>query len=177
MAHGSDRSDQNDTGASRWRLRNMGFDIGPLLTAVAFSIPIIVSDLRRLRIPDGLSIGGTLCVLSLSALTGFHTLASAAVGCAVAGALLLAVRIMMGSKLGWGDVKYAMLIGSSLGAFGFYLAMLIACMVALAWFGIGYLCLPRDQRAQSLRRRVPFAPFMLSGMVLTVLGGPLWSVV
>ncbi len=132
----------------------------PLLRAALFllaAVPITVIDLRTRRIPDALSLGG------LAALAAFDLAArspafleSAAAG-AFAFLLFWAVRAAT-KGLGFGDVKYAAMLGFFSGPRLLPLAFFTAAAGALAWALFAVLF-----RGRPKTERIPFGPFLSLG--------------
>ncbi|MGH9069066.1 MAG: prepilin peptidase [Acidimicrobiales bacterium] len=97
------------------------------------------------------------------------SLETAAAGGAVAFAALFAIHLVQPRGMGFGDVRLAGLIGLFLGWFslgqvavGLFLGFLLAGVVGLALMALG-----RAGR----KTRVPFAPFLAAGAMVSVLWG------
>ncbi|HET6485148.1 MAG TPA: A24 family peptidase [Spirochaetia bacterium] len=129
----------------------------------AFAIPITLVDLRRMRIPDALSLGGIVVVLALDVLLlkapALSIVLEAAVGFGVFWLLRLGTR----GKLGFGDVKYSVLIALSLGLLGWLTTIAVASVTGL----IAALVLIRRLRVP-LSTRIPFAPFLTFGAAVSI---------
>ncbi len=129
----------------------------------AFAIPIAISDLKSLRVPDLLSLGGIACILSLQCfLDRSLPLASCAAGLVGFGSFWL-IRAVTRGRLGMGDVKYSALVGVSAGLPGWFESVFVASLTALC-VGL-YLVVGRGFPAD---RRIPFAPFLTLGLAATL---------
>lgn len=140
-----------------------------VVNAVAFflfAVPASVVDVREHRIPDALSMPA-IAVLLLTAIiswpASFEHLATGA----FAFVLFHALRLARPSGLGGGDVKAAIAMGLLLGAAGFVVSVLVACLSALIWALVRY-CGFRSARAQA----IPFMPFLSFGALVALVAGP-----
>jgi prepilin signal peptidase PulO-like enzyme (type II secretory pathway) len=133
----------------------------------AFALPISVIDLRRLRIPDKLTFPCFFLLLLLYCAAGRERLPNALA--AALTSLLLFYAIRLGSRgLGWGDVKYAAVIGLFCGIPGMFAAFFFAALTAL----LAALVSP-DLRGPG-QKPIPFAPFLSAGAIFAyTLGGTL----
>jgi prepilin signal peptidase PulO-like enzyme (type II secretory pathway) len=132
--------------------------LSPALVVVftAFALPISVIDLRRFRIPDKLSFPCFFLLLLLYCVLGREQLPNV-LAAALTG-LLLFYAIRLGSRgLGWGDVKYAAVIGLFCGVPGIFAAFFFAALSALA------AVLVWPSRRGPRRQPIPFAPFLSAG--------------
>ncbi len=128
-----------------------------LFVFAAFSIPILISDIRSRRIPDAASLGGFFLLLFLDigldrAMVPARLLAAATAFC-----LFLGVR-MLTKGLGFGDVKLAAFSAYALGPVGSLVAFPVSAMTGIAYAGFGILL-----RNKSPKDRIPYAPFLLLG--------------
>jgi prepilin signal peptidase PulO-like enzyme (type II secretory pathway) len=127
-----------------------------------FAIPITFIDLKQMRIPDLLSLGGVATVLALDVFVGVPVLTIALEGVVGFGVFWL-IRLATGRKLGFGDVKYSVLIAISLGLYGWLTAIAVASVTGLA---AGILLLLRYKMPRSTR--IPFAPCLTFGAVVSI---------
>ena len=129
----------------------------------AFAIPITFIDLRRMRIPDALSIGGILVVLALDVLL-LKAPADLIVLEAIVGfGVFWLIRLGTRGALGLGDVKYSVLIALSLGLLGWLTTIAVAAVTGLV---TGLVMIRR--RKVPLSTRIPFAPFLTLGAVISI---------
>lgn len=101
-----------------------------LLTALlllAWGAALCVSDIRDLRLPDPLTLGGAAVIVIGATVFGSGT--AAVCGGAALGAVYLTVYLSAPGQLGGGDVKLALGLGALTGALGvgvWVLAALVA---------------------------------------------------
>jgi len=119
--------------------------------------PITLVDLRERCIPDALSLGGLFALAAWDAAVQPRVIpmeaAAAALGFALFWALRLATR-----GLGFGDVKYAALIGFFVGLRYWFVAIFVAALGALLYWVFAVYRLRRPPR-----ERIAFAPFLTLG--------------
>lgn len=130
--------------------------VGALLATAAFV------DITERRLPNSLSLASGVLAVVEAAITG-HLLASLA-GAAIAGGLLLAVRLARG--LGMGDVKVAAVIGASVGPHALAAAPVAIAVAAFAAGGYGLL---RN------RDRLPLGPALWLGWACALIVPMGWS--
>ena len=87
---------------------------------------------------------------------------------AFAGSIFFIFLIMVsrGRAMGWGDVKLMLVSGFILGWPDVGLSLMIAFVIGGAW---GLILLLKKQK--KMKDRLPFAPFLIVGMVLTIFIG------
>lgn len=136
------------------------------LLFLAFSLPIAIVDLRRLRIPDALSLGGLVFALALTTLLSPAALPGRLAASAVACGAFFLLRRATGNKLGMGDVKYSAFMGAVLGLEGWFMAVLLASLMGL--LVVMPLLAARRLKPED---RVPFAPFLAAGGTVWFVGG------
>jgi len=133
-------------------------------------IVILVYDLRHLIIPDGLVFLFIILALAVTALSGErgiiidHLLA----GLGLAGAFALLWLISRGRWMGFGDAKLALGVGFLLGSTGGLSAIVTAFWTG-AVVGVGLIALSRllsRKKRVSMNSELPFAPFIIIGLVL-----------
>ncbi len=127
---------------------------------ILVSIPIVISDVRHLRIPDLIvlpALAGVVLLRLIVERAWLPTLTGAVGGAAV----FLLARFLTAGKLGLGDVKYSALIGAALGWWGWSIAIALACIFA----GVTFAALGS---ARQSKLRLPFAPFLAGGLFLAV---------
>jgi len=125
--------------------------------------PILVFDVREYRIPDILSLGGLLVLSGLQLAFAQATLGEIAVECCLGyGSFWLIHRLTRGG-MGLGDAKFSALIAVAVGVLPWLVALLAASLAGLAFAGFRIFVLGRDRRA-----RIPFAPFLTFGAMVSV---------
>ncbi len=128
-----------------------------------FAVPITLVDLRQMRIPDVLSLGGIIVVLALDVFLLKASALSIALEALVGFGVFWLIRLVTRGKLGIGDVKYSVFIALSLGLSGWFTTVAVASVVGLAsalilvWW-----------RKVPLTTRIPFAPFLTIGAVVSI---------
>ena len=127
---------------------------------MAFSIPIVVWDIRTMKIPDMLVyVGAAILSAYFIAFTGWDAILHL-VAAALSFGLFMLVRKFAGNGLGWGDVKYSLVCGLYAGplwAFAGYILSAVYC-------GLFFLVLKLSGR-YGKDRALPFTPFMALGTV------------
>jgi len=137
------------------------------LRAVLFfgiAAPITVVDLRSLRIPGGLCIGGLAGLAFFDACLEPGGLAGDGFAAALAFALLAGVRSLT-AGLGRGDLKYGALVAFYAGLPYCFVAVASAAAAAL----MAFLALSARDRAQgpgTMPAALPFAPFLTFGALV-----------
>ncbi len=128
-----------------------------------FSIPITFYDLRDLRIPDALSLGGAAAFVVLEIIAPARPASTVFVEAVVAFGVFAAITFATGGKLGLGDAKYSLLIVLALGMLGWLTTLAVASVTGLV---VG-LVMVRRRRLPS-DARIPFAPFLTFGAAVSI---------
>jgi prepilin signal peptidase PulO-like enzyme (type II secretory pathway) len=129
----------------------------------AFALPITVIDLRRMRIPDALSLGGAAVAAALGILSPGFSASAMALEALIGFGVFWAITVATGGKLGLGDAKYSVLIALSLGLYGWLTTVAVASVVGLA---AGLVLVLRDRAPRDTP--IPFAPFLTLGAAVTI---------
>jgi leader peptidase (prepilin peptidase)/N-methyltransferase len=129
----------------------------------AFAFPITFFDLKELRIPDVLSLGGIAVVAASEALVPSVSPAMLVLEALVGFGVFWALARATGGKLGLGDAKYSALIALSLGMHGWLTTIAVAAFTGLA----AALALVLRHR-QPRDARIPFAPFLTLGAAVSI---------
>lgn len=135
---------------------------------ILWAVPVIwaaVFDARRSRLPDRLVLPGVgltvLATLTASAIEGtWRPFIVTSAGAAVMAAPLAAMHVVSPAGLGFGDVKYGVLLGAGIGLVGAPGAGLLVLVVA------GFLQLvvararpwPAQRHPDAVRGAAPFGP-------------------
>jgi leader peptidase (prepilin peptidase)/N-methyltransferase len=128
-----------------------------------FALPITIFDLKHLRIPDVLSLGGIAVVAALEALISGDSAITMALEVLIGFGVFWAITIATGGKLGLGDAKYSVFIALSLGLYGWLTTLAVASVTGLA---AGLVLVLRDRVPQDTR--IPFAPFLTFGAAVSI---------
>jgi len=129
-----------------------------------------IIDARTHRIPDTLSLGTLLLVLSLAAIGDKSSLVERLAGMVLGFAAFYG--LCRAGLMGLGDVKFSALIGVAIGPAGWMIAV---CAASL----LGMLCaLPQLFTGSITRRtRVAFGPFLTAGSVIQLFAPGLFGFV
>jgi leader peptidase (prepilin peptidase)/N-methyltransferase len=142
------------------------------VSATAFGLLLVLAtaaaviDLRRMIIPDGITLALALSGLAVSLLLPSHSIVEALLGMLAGGggvyALRAAHRRLRGIEgLGLGDVKFVAAGGAWTGT-----DSLPAFLLAAALCGLGYAALRAiSRRPLAEGERIPFAPFLAGGLI------------
>jgi prepilin signal peptidase PulO-like enzyme (type II secretory pathway) len=128
-----------------------------------FAIPITFFDLKDLRIPDVLSLGGTAFFAVWKIARGTSTVGMVALECGVGFGLFFLIHLVTRGRMGLGDAKYSALIAAAAGLLPWLVTLLIASVAGAVFAIIMISFFGMDRRA-----RIPFAPFLSLGAVLAV---------
>jgi leader peptidase (prepilin peptidase)/N-methyltransferase len=129
----------------------------------AFALPITIFDLKEMRIPDVLSLGGIAVFAVLGILIPGGSVIMMALEVLIGFGVFWTIAVATGGKLGLGDAKYSVLIALSLGLYGWLTTLAVASVTGLAAGLTLVLCgrVPRDTR-------IPFAPFLTLGAAVSI---------
>jgi leader peptidase (prepilin peptidase) / N-methyltransferase len=146
----------------------------PFLVFTALAVALAGIDIDTLTLPRQLIYGGALTgavLLTMSAVIDGEPgrLIGAAVGAAVAFVILFVLHEISPRAMGFGDVRFAALIGLHLGWLGMAQvpAALVLAFVLGAVAGVGWLVVRQQGRSTA----IPFGPFLAAGAIVTVLWG------
>jgi leader peptidase (prepilin peptidase)/N-methyltransferase len=154
-----------------------------LVVLLVWVVPVAwaaIEDARSARLPDRVTLGGAgvvVAVLSAAAIVegSWSLLGRAGLGGALLGGVLTAMHVASPRGLGFGDVKYGLLVGLGVGVVrpGLTLAVFMSAAVlhiVVAWWRPW----PVQRRPQARRRgEAPFGPSLAAasiGWVVVVLG-------
>lgn len=124
-------------------------------------------DLEHHLLPDRLILPSLLLSILLVILGG--NLRFGVIGAAGWFASFAVLAIINPSGLGWGDVKFAALLGFNCGAVDLRL-VLVAAFLALLFGGAVALLLIVRGSEEGRRSQIPFGPFMLAGAIVSLFG-------
>ena len=144
------------------------------LPLIALLLPLVLSDLDHLWLPESLCRWGLVLGVLVSSVAGVSVLAAHLIAAVLALLLLeglsaLAERLLGQPALGLGDAKLAALGGAWLGPEGIAAAMAIAITAGAVVGGTARL-----SGRLGPREPFPFGPFIALGIWLVWLTGPLW---
>lgn len=138
----------------------------PLAAAVALglSVPPAVVDIHEQRLPDiGIATAfvGFAAALAVDAASdGSVDLHSVVGGALVMSGPILVLHLVSPAAMGFGDVKFSIVLGAALGTVDWRLALVALCAAGLlgATYGVAARC-----------RTLPFGPFLVFGTLVTLL--------
>ncbi|KXS45967.1 MAG: leader peptidase (prepilin peptidase) / N-methyltransferase [Candidatus Frackibacter sp. T328-2] len=123
-------------------------------------------DYKHQIIPNKITYSGIIIGLILSILFKHITFQSALLGILIPGGFLLLVAIITNGGMGIGDVKFAVMIGTYIGAKYTLIGIFIGSLVGSV-LGLGLICLGLKER----KSRIPFGPLIALGNILMLLWG------
>ena len=145
----------------------------PVLVATSFAIYLSLVDIREMRIPNRILFPGilitSLIILSVALLRMDLWRAILAIcGGVISTATFFMIHLLKPKGLGMGDVKFAGLIGIALSWISFPSGLigLGVAFIASSIFSILVFVVKRDR----FQRIIPFAPFMLLGLLFVEFG-------
>ncbi|SDC03585.1 leader peptidase (prepilin peptidase) / N-methyltransferase [Candidatus Frackibacter sp. WG12] len=143
---------------------SVNFWIYAFLTILLMTCTFI--DYKHKIIPNKITYPGILIGLILSILFNHITLQSALLGILIPGGFLLLVAIITKGGMGIGDVKFAAMIGTYIGAeytlIGIFIGSLVGSVLGLGLIGLGL----KDRKS-----RIPFGPLIALGNTLMLFWG------
>jgi prepilin signal peptidase PulO-like enzyme (type II secretory pathway) len=149
-------------------------------------VVIIVYDLKHMIIPDSLSaffVALTTVRLAVfwkfGLVTGYGLLAYALAGLVLSGFFFALWLVSSGRWIGLGDAKIAVGMGLYLGlaqglssfAFAFWIGATFALTKMFFSFIVGKLQLSKGEKSITMKSEIPFAPFLILGMLLAYVLG------
>jgi len=127
---------------------------------IGFSIPIVVYDIKSMKVPDILIYMGLVTLLCYRVACTRTELVAYICAAVISFCLFILVRNVAKKGLGWADIKYSAFCGLYAGpmvVFIGYIVSVIAC-------GIYFLVLKIMKRYDK-NKAVPFTPFMTLGTI------------
>ncbi len=130
--------------------------LGPVGAAVVlvWALALCRNDIRDLRLPNALTLGGAATILVAALCCGRG--AGAVGGALVLGGVYLVVHLAAPAALGGGDVKLALAVGALTGSLGAGVWMLAALAAPVATAAVGLAGAVRGRRGP-----IPHGPSML----------------
>jgi len=137
-------------------------EVGHLVVFLLFAIPSSYRDVTAFRIPDNFSLGGIITLFFYDALFCQNQIVSSVAGGLLGLVIFLLLRLAT-KGLGWGDVKYAAFLGVFCGMNDIFIGLFFASLIAL----ISVCPQIWRCRTKAFKERIPFAPFLTVGGILT----------
>jgi|GEM_PF-434652 len=127
----------------------------------------VLIDLEHHLLPSRLIFPSLLLSILLVMVGG--NLRPGIIGAAGWSASFAVLAVINPNGLGWGDVKFAALLGFNCGASNLKL-VLVAAFLALTFGGAAALFLIVRGSERGRHSEIPFGPFMLAGAIVSLLG-------
>lgn len=145
------------------------FSAAYLITISCFLIIIFVYDLKHYIIPDKVLFPAIIIALIYNLIPPYdiqHILYNFLAAVIASGFFLIIFLVSKGRGMGFGDVKLAVLMGLLLGLPDVLVALFLAF-----FFGaiIGVILMIFEKK--SLKSEIPFGPFLIAGVFITILCG------
>ena len=138
-----------------------------LLLFCCISLFLIIKDIKSFILPDLYIILLFICLLFFDLFFNKEYIFLGIIGLIFAGTFFLIAYYSSGKKLGFGDVKYAAVIGYFLGIKYWVFAIILACFIAIIYFFVGHILWKWETH-----KKIPFGPFLAIGSVVI----NLWSI-
>lgn len=141
-------------------------------TLTTFAVLISICDIISFRIPNILLAGMVLTLTGIDVINhSYFLLFISFVSAIVLFALFFLIFRFIGG-LGFGDVKYAAVIGYALGFQKALYACLAASLMGILFFAVFYFIAPHNKKTVFKReQKIPFGPFLSFGLILFSLDG------
>ena len=149
-----------------WHVYGGAGEVWPYLVLTSLLIVISFIDLDHLYIPDKLLIVGVLFWLPYFLFTAYIPPAQALVGAGLGFGIMYLIYFLSRGGMGFGDVKFAGLIGLYLGPALLGLTLLIA-FISGAVVGVFLLA----TKLKSRKDAIPFGPYIAIGAYIAMLWG------
>lgn len=149
-------------------------ELPAFLALTAGLVALSAVDLERFLLPNRilyptLALTGALLAVAAAVDGDWRSLRNAAVGGAIAFALLFVIHVVSPKGMGFGDVRLAGVLGVALGWVGIghvFLGLFLGFLLA-SFLGVALIAL----RLRSRKDRLPFGPFLAAGALLAVFVG------
>ncbi|MFA7662347.1 MAG: prepilin peptidase [Patescibacteria group bacterium] len=134
-------------------------------------IVVFLVDLKKMIIPDKIILPAGIIIFLANLYFGFSWSEMLISGVIIGGFFLIQYLVSKGKWIGFGDVKFGLVIGIFFGWWGL-LALFLAYIIGGITATI--LLLGKFKHAKS---QVPFGPFLVIGSLLTLFWGPMiWEI-
>jgi prepilin signal peptidase PulO-like enzyme (type II secretory pathway) len=131
---------------------------------ICFCIGIAIIDLKTFRIPNFMLAAFALVVIIMEGSLQYSVLIER-LGAALVSFVIFSAVWYYSKGIGFGDVKYAALLGYILGPEKLMSAFLITAFLGIFIYLIGILLLRWEKTT-----KIPYAPFLSAGAILTTGG-------
>lgn len=141
------------------------------LILISMLIILSVSDSHYYLVPDRLLVCFAVVWLVLNVILSFRPWLDGLLGAVIAFVLLYLLAVASRGGMGGGDIKLLTLLGFVLGVKGILLSMCLASLLGVIVMGTVYI-----SRGWPRKRRLPFVPFIMLGVLLTFfVGDGIWQ--
>ncbi|MDA3852498.1 MAG: A24 family peptidase [Spirochaetaceae bacterium] len=136
-----------------------------MITALFISLLLLCTlwDIKTLRIPNLLSLGGFAILLTLQWIIGEEFPKSFLFSAFLSFVIMLSLVLGTRGKLGMGDAKLTLSIAGVLGLYYWFISLAIASVIALITALVLLGCKKMDKETP-----IPFAPFLSLGAMLSL---------
>lgn len=143
-----------------------------LFIFAAFSIPIVICDIKSMLIPDILLYLGSIVLLCYRFACTRSEFLIYLVTAAVSVVLFIIIRVSSKKGLGTGDIKYSAMCALYAGPAVLFAGFLIASLSGLIFYFVSKSIMKRrilksDSKSSSKRHKFAFTPFMALGTLIT----------
>jgi prepilin signal peptidase PulO-like enzyme (type II secretory pathway) len=135
------------------------------IVAICFCIAIAVVDLKTLRIPDVLLVSFALFLVIAEGSQPYMIIIGR-LAAAMLSFFLFAIIWFHSKGVGFGDVKYAAVLGFLLGYERLVQAFFITAVLGIIIYLVGIILYRWPKTT-----KIPFAPFMSAGAIISITGG------
>jgi len=135
------------------------------IVVVCFCIIIAIIDLKTYRIPDTLLVFFALFMI-IAEWDQLYTLILIRIAAAMLSGFLFAIILFHSKGIGFGDVKFAAVLGYLLGYEGLVHAFFITAVLGIIIYLTGIVLFHWPKTT-----KIPFAPFMSAGAIMSITGG------
>ena len=135
-----------------------------------FFVVIFFIDIKHYLVLNKVIYPAIVIALIIAAATQYRDIATPLLGGLMGGVIPFLIALIVPGGMGMGDVKLGVFIGIIVGWPHVFIFWIISVMMG-GVFGIGLLLAKKKGRKES----IPFAPFMVTGGILTMLyGATIW---
>ena len=137
------------------------------IIVTTFAVIIGIVDIASFKIPDMLLAGLFLTLTAIDMVSRSYTPLLMSLASAVALFTLFFITWRCSGGMGFGDVKYAGVIGYALGFQKALYACLAASLLGIVCFVVCY-CFSPHRKSGTLKKKtkIPFGPFLSCGLIL-----------
>ena len=145
-----------------------------LLVLAILTMPLVIRDIKEHRLPNSLTLTGSLAALGVSILLGirensFSPLIRSLSIALLAGSAFLLLNLVSRGGMGMGDVKLAVMLGALMAPFGWQVLVMGFIVAFVLGAIIGLILLA--SKGASRKTLIPFGPYLLIGAWLSLFIG------